>query len=319
MMASPAAPLTEAEKERFRQRGYIHLKKCFTREQAQGIIKDVWIRLGMDPTDKSTWTTRKTNMPNHNSFSAAEFAPKAWAAICELCGGEERINTATREWRDGLIVNLGSPEMEGKEVVPRNLDNWHVDGDFFIHYLDSPEQALLVIPMFTDVVPGGGGTMICPEAIPKVAGHLYQHPEGVSPRMRPRSHEEFRKEKDLQWFTELAQSCSDFVEVTGECGDVFLLHPLMLHSATTNPRRQVRIITNPPVSLKEPFVFNRPDGNYSVVEETTLRMLGKDNLGDWSITAPRERIVPARLKGAAKMKEDELKRLEQAQKISATA
>ena len=308
-MASAPAPLTESEKEHFRQRGFVHLKTCFTREQAESITKDVWMRLGMDPADKSTWTASKTNMPNHNTFSAAKFAPRAWAAICELCGGGDRIAPKSSEWRDGFIVNLGSPEKEGQKVNPQDLDNWHVDGDFFVHYLDSPEQALLVIPLFTDIGPGGGGTMICPEAIPKVAQHLYDHPEGVSPRMRPRGHDDFKREKDLRFFCDIARSCSDFVEVTGKCGDVFLLHPLMLHSATTNPLRQVRIITNPPVSLKEPFEFNKPIGSYSLVEQTTLRALGKASLGDWAITAPRETIVPERMKAANKMKEEELRRL----------
>jgi hypothetical protein len=323
-MASPAAPLTEEEKEHFRKRGFLHLKNCFTREQAESIIKDVWVRLDMDPADKSTWFSGKRNMPNLNSFSSADFAPKAWAAICELCGGEDRVTAKSREWRDGLIVNLGSPEDEGKEVDPRELDNWHVDGDFFVHYLDSPEQALLVIPLFTDIVPGGGGTMICPEAIPKVAKYLYEHPEGVSPRMRPRGHEEFKLEKDLEWFMNLAQSCSDFVEVTGQCGDVVLLHPLMLHSATPNPLRRIRIITNPPVSLNAPFEFSRPDGNYSIVEQTTLRALGKDasreGLGDWRIMAPRELVVPERMKAANRMKQEELERLERARvRVGATA
>ena len=159
-MASPVTPLTDADKEHFRTNGFVHLKKCFTRDQANSVIKDVWTRLGMDPADKSTWTALRTNMPHHNAFDAAEFAPKAWAAICELCGGEDRVAPESRQWRDSLIVNLGSPEFEGKDVPPQSLDGWHVDGDFFIHYLDSPEQALLVIPLFTDVVPGGGGTVI---------------------------------------------------------------------------------------------------------------------------------------------------------------
>ena len=36
-------------------------------------------------------------------------------------------------------------------------------GDFFIHFLDAPEQGLLVIPLFTDIYPNGGGTWICSE------------------------------------------------------------------------------------------------------------------------------------------------------------
>lgn len=47
---------------------------------------------------------------------------------------------------------------------------------------------------------------------------------------------------------------------------MYLLHPLMPHSATKNLRRDLRVITNPPVSLKSPFVFDRRDGEgeYSI-------------------------------------------------------
>ena len=85
--------------------------------------------------------------------------PQAWAAITELCGGEDRVNVEASTWGDSFIVNLGTPALEG--APPRQaleLDNWHVDGDFFVHFLDSPEQALLVIPLFSDIAPGGGAT-----------------------------------------------------------------------------------------------------------------------------------------------------------------
>ncbi len=68
----------------------------------------------------------------------------------------------------------------------------------------------------------------------------------------------------------------------------------MLHSASRNPRRDIRIITNPPVSLKEPFNY---DGkNPSLVEQKTLRDLGHpEGLPNWKITSPRERIIPDRV------------------------
>lgn len=287
------------------------ISNAFTKEQAESVTKTVWTRLGMSPTDKSTWTRLRTNMPGHNTFDASVFAPRAWAAICELCGGEDRVHPASKTWRDSLIVNLGAAEHEGKPVPPKELPEWHVDGDFFVHYLDSPEQALLVTPLFTDIVPGGGGTMICPEAIPKVARHLYEHPEGVSPRMTPRGQEGFTQEKDLGWFCDLAKSCDNFVEATGSVGDVYLMHPLMLHAPSSNALRRVRIITNPAVSLKEPFCFDREDGNYSLVEQFTLRALGKDRLRGWKITGPREGVVPERVKIQERMRQEELKRLEE--------
>ncbi|KAH7354475.1 hypothetical protein B0T11DRAFT_288713 [Plectosphaerella cucumerina] len=305
---SPAR-LTEEQKEHFLSNGWIRLTECFTREQAEWVQKDLWARLGMDPDDKSTWEERR-NMPFQRSFDAALLAPKAWSAITELCGGEDRITKNSREWRDALIVNLGKPEYEGVELThPRELDNWHVDGDFFVHYLDSPEQALLVIPLYTDIASGGGGTMICPEAIPKVARHLYDHPEGVSPYMVARGEPQFSEEAGLGFFLDTARSCNEFVEVTGSVGDVFLMHPLMLHSFSRNRLRHLRVITNPPVHFREPMIFDRPDGEYSLVEKMTLRALGKEALPGWRISAPREQRIPARLKIQAKMKEEELKRL----------
>lgn len=120
------------------------------------------------------------------------------------------------------------------------------------------------------------------------------------------------EEQDLTWFNNLAASFPDsaFVEVTGQVGDVYLLHPLMLHSAPNNALRKVRVITNPPVSIQEPFVFDRPDGGYSVVERKTLKALDKEHgLKGWKITAERQRLVPQRLMMQEAMKRAEDERL----------
>ncbi|KAK5942914.1 hypothetical protein PMZ80_005480 [Knufia obscura] len=319
MASSQPSQLSQADIDHFLQHGYVKLSSCFSQEASDSVISSVWTRLGVSPTDKSTWSSipnlnaGRVNMPSHNHFPAKQFAPKAWSAICELVGGEEKISEEHQEWGDGLIVNLGTDENEGRDVRPQDLTGWHVDGDFFVHYLDSPEQALLVIPLFTNIRPGGGGTYICPPAISHIAKHLYENPEGVSPRFTTRSENpKFESENHLRWFNSLAASMPNdaFVEVTGQVGDVYLLHPLMLHSASNNKLREVRIITNPPVSLKEPFELQRADGSYSIVEQKTLKGLGREGgLQDWKIAAPRERVVPERLKRQAEMREKELERL----------
>lgn len=257
-------------------------------------------------------------MPGHHTFPASEFAPRAWAAITELCGGSDRITPDSSLWKDSLIVNLGSPSTENNPIPPQDLDGWHVDGDFFIHYLDSPEQGLLVIPLFTDIIPDGGGTFILPSAIPIMAKHLYSHPEGVSPRMTPRGEPGFNEEPDLRWACNIAKSFprESFVEATGKVGDVYLLHPLMLHSASSNSKRQVRIITNPKVALNKPFNFDREDGDYSLVEQVTLRALGKDRLEGWKITHSREEVIPERVRIQERMRLEELKRLEEEKKAN---
>ncbi|KFA68303.1 hypothetical protein S40285_07209 [Stachybotrys chlorohalonatus IBT 40285] len=313
---SQAPVLSAADREHFVKHGWIKIESAFAREKAAAMTADVWTRLGMDPNDRSTWKRGWTNMPVINTFDASEFAPRAWAAICELSGGEERILPEARTWADSWIVNLGSVENEGKHVHPKELDTWHVDGDFFVHYLDSPEQGLLVIPLFTDVVPGGGGTVICPDMIPKVAQYLYEHPEGVSPRFIPRGEAGFSGEGTRGWCLDAIQNCSSFIEATGNCGDVYLIHPFMAHCTTKNPLRQFRIITNPPISFKEPLRLDREDGKYNLVESTILQALGKERLAGWSITAPREKRIPERLKMQQAMKEEEMKRLEAEGKAS---
>lgn len=193
-----------------------------------------------------------------------------------------------------------------------------------MHYLDSPEQGLLIIPLFTDIPPQGGGTVIYPGGMRAVARHLRAHPEGVSPRMVPRADGDFAAEKNLDWFNGVASrgADGDYVEACGEVGDVYLLHPLMLHSATNNAKRNVRIITNPPVSLREPFRFAREDGSgYSLVERATLRMLGEEEGGlkGWEITHPREKVVPERIRIQERMRLEELQRLEEQRKAGAVA
>jgi hypothetical protein len=110
-----------------------------------------------------------------------------------------------------------------------------------------------------------------------------------------------------------------FVEATGVVGDVYLLHPLMMHSRSNNMLRHVRVITNPPVSIREPFVFDREDGNYSVVERKTLKALGKDRLEGWKIEAERQELVPKRVRVQAELKkkeEERMKKLEQSKAVS---
>jgi len=209
------------------------------------------------------------------------------------------------------------------------LGNWHVDGDFFVHFLDSPEQALLVIPLFSDIAARGGGTMIAPEGVNLISRYLYSHPEGVLPTslsftpVTPGINDAFQR---TSYTTQLApnpeavpgnwshpehiQDCSYFEEMTGEVGDVILLHPFMMHSFAPNLTRATRVITNPPVALKEPFRYSSKSGHkLSLVERKTLSALNVEELPDWKITGVRRRIIPERVRIQEKMLEEEKNRL----------
>ena len=224
-------------------------------------------------------------------------------------------------------MNLGLPTLSATDPPrdPKTLDNWHVDGDFFVHFLDSPEQALLVIPLFSDIAPGGGATYIAPDGIDLIARYLAAHPEGVVPARLSfvpstsatltsapldAAFVERAKSAPGYWsHPAAAQRCSRFVELTGDTGDVVLLHPLMLHTASKNHLRVPRVITNPPVALKAPFCFARADADaYSLVELKTLRALGVESFA-FAPTTERRSVVPLRVGVQAKMLEEEKRRV----------
>ena len=282
--------------------GYVKIPGCFTRLQCEMMMGDLWRRMGVSP-DKRTWHSERVDVPWTQSFNIDQFAPKARNVIYDLLE-EGRVDEDCLGWGDDLIVNLGTPMGEGKVIRP---DGWHVDGDNFAHFLDSPEQALLMITLFTDVQPNAGGTALCPAALAEVAQFLLEHPEGVSPHLVPRAEDPNWNRTPTRWrIGEIMERMpsNTFVEATGHAGDVYFIHPLMPHSATNNSRRELRVINNPGANLREPFNFNRHDGNYSIVELTTLHHLGRRNLPGWRATGSRDKIVPER------EREQELSRLQ---------
>jgi len=286
--------LTESDLQHFIKKGHVVLKDCFSRELAAEWRALAFKRLGYDPDDTSTWQEPRIHMPSMNRKPIQEIAPRAWDAICDLLGGDDRIANREPSWSDGFIINfaLGAD----KEWIPPETHRWgwHKDGDFFRHFLDSPEQGLLTIIVWSDIQPKSGGTFVACDSVQHVARHLFENPQGLRPG---------------DGFGQLVEKCKDFVEITGNAGDVVLLHPFILHSASNNPSGRARFITNPPVALKEPMNFNRdnPD-DFSPVELAVLRGLGKDRL-DFKTEAPRERLVPERIKRQKKMLEEQNKRL----------
>jgi hypothetical protein len=301
--------LTQEQVDFFMDKGYLILHNCFTKEQAAYWLKDVWVRMGLNPNDKSTWYNEndpnspfgaKIHLPGQRSVHVSEFAPKAWAAICDLVGGEDKISENTKRWRDNFIVNLGeqNPDMDRVDTEnPHALENWHTDGGFFLHFLDSPEQGLLVTPVWSDEIKHrGGATFIAPDSIPVVAKELYDHPEGLMPG------------GPVNAYTRLSNQCKEFVELTGKVSDVIICHPFMLHSASHNALRVPRFITNPAISLKEPFKYDKPQDQLSIVEKTTLKALGLETLS-YQITGKRKIFPSMRDDMWARVQKEELERL----------
>ena len=82
-----------------------------------------------------------------------------------------------------------------------------------------------------------------------------------------------------------------YFECAVEFGDVYICHPLMLHSAFTNFLRLPRLIINGNSALREPLKFDRDNmEDYSLVELETPKCLGKNRLDYWMIYGNRKKF-----------------------------
>ncbi|WP_327000834.1 phytanoyl-CoA dioxygenase family protein [Dactylosporangium sp. NBC_01737] len=297
--------LSDADVEHFLTHGYVVIRGCFSRDAAEEYTRTMWTRLGYDPQDRSTWAEPSVHMPGRREIDVAAFAPRAWDAVCDLVGGPERISAdRPYRWNDGFIVNLGEGADRPWADASPGAPGWHKDGDFFRHFLDSPEQGLLTLVLWSDVRHQGGATFVAADSVGPVARFLAAHPEGVYPGgvPGPPGVAEFD-------YPALTAGCTEFVEATGTVGDVYLLHPFILHAKAQNVLRAVRVITNPPVTLAEPMRFDRtgPD-RHSLVEQAVLRALGTRR-APFTATAPREALVPPRVLRQRQMLAEEEARL----------
>jgi hypothetical protein len=283
----PDTILDASDIEQFISRGYVRVRGCFSRELARDLTSRACERLYCSLDDPSTWPSGRMRPPESQRVSFESIAPRAWQAACELIGGADRALQCT--WGDGFIINFGGQEELANGWVPPSAKPqppwaiWHKDGDFFRHFLDSPEQGLLVIGTFSDIEHQGGATFIACDSVGRVARYLAARPEGVLPN------------ELLHSVKAMVDECSDFVETTGEIGDVYLLHPFMAHSHSQNASRRARFIVNPPIKLAEPMNFarERPE-DHSPVERAVLRALGVERY-EFTPAGPREAVVPERL------------------------
>jgi hypothetical protein len=288
--------LSAEQIESFVEHGYVRIPECFTREDAQPWLDEAWVRLGYDRDDPATWVEQRVHMPSLRHVEVADFAPRVWGAACQLLGGEDRIEQPYT-WGNGFIANFGLGADRPWEPASASSPGWHMDGDFFRRFLDSPEQGLLTIVLWSDIEERGGGTFIAPDSVAPVARLLEQERAGVLPDDLP--------------YDDLIAQCSTFVETTGRLGDVVLMHPFMLHAVSQNHRGAARFITNPPIALKEPMRFDREPAEHSPVERAVLRALDVERLG-YRPAAPREDVVPERVRRQERMREQEEARLAEA-------
>jgi ectoine hydroxylase-related dioxygenase (phytanoyl-CoA dioxygenase family) len=126
-------------------------------------------------------------------------------------------------------------------------DDWHIDGSF-PHLLSSPEQAILNLFLFSDLEPGGGGTLLAEGSHHRAAQVLAEiHPSAIDAD---------------ELADRVARSPGTFdsvAEICGAAGDIVLAHPLMLHSSSHNRGTRPRVMAQPRTDCFAPKRFEGED------------------------------------------------------------
>lgn len=251
--------LSPDEIELFIESGYAMVRQAFTARQAAVACEYVWRRMeqkaGIRKSDPSTWPERYDIEEHLRNPEVLEcFTDRIANAIGQLVGYDR--------WRGERRWGLWPVNFSFGRSRPYDFPTtgWHIDGNWFTHTVNSPKQGLLVVGLFTDIEPRGGGTILSLGSHKRTARVLAGHPEGIGHR-------------DL--FREvLSEPIGNFHEVTGSAGDVVLAHPFLFHTKGIKHVGGPRIISNTEAGLRQPMVLSRTlDADYSILEESIRKAL----------------------------------------------
>jgi hypothetical protein len=250
--------LSPAEIESFIEVGYCTLPAAFTAEQAAAACRCVWRRMGekagIREDDPSTWPACY-DIEEHLTGPEvmACFTDRLVAAVTQLLGWDRWCGV--RKW--GLWpVNFAVGAGEPYDVPSWG---WHIDGNWFLHSIDCPKQGLLLIGLFTDIAPRGGGTILALGSHKRTAQVLARHSAPIA---------------HLELFAEvLREPLGNFHEITGTAGDVVLAHPFLFHTRGMKHAGAPRVISNSEAGLRQPMMLERANGDYSVLELSIRRAL----------------------------------------------
>ncbi|QHW30568.1 hypothetical protein GZH47_06675 [Paenibacillus rhizovicinus] len=294
--------LTEEQVQHFIDKGWVKIENAYPRDAALNVQEFLWDELakrGIQKEDSGTWTEPVVRLGNYvHPVMDGLNSERLTGAIEDLLGEGrwESGKDMTGVMWGGYIINFG-PEVPG---------GWHYDGSHFRHYLDSWEQGLLLVCLFSSVKKGGSGTLVAEGSHNIVANMLAQHPEGLGlgeairecnkhPWLaelvgkkpvsddiyadEPKQEKKSKKEHLAKFMDTAYEDPAGYslrvVESTGEPGDMIICHPFLYHAPSDNELGVPRFMCNRVAPTRERMNLNRENpADYSVVERMIRSSLG---------------------------------------------
>jgi hypothetical protein len=244
-----------SEIESFINCGFIKVENAIEDQQLFQWLCKIYSRMNLSNEDCNQ-EERIRRFRAMSNIPIQTFSLKLWHCICQIVGGENKVKS--KLIYDSFTLNYPSKQ----QWIPAlaTSKGWHVDGNDFVHFIYSPDQALVVLIYMSDVAEKGGGTFVATDSPPIVAQFLMKNPDGILPWEYP--------------YKMLKDQSDQFVELTGKTGDIFILHPLALHTFSINSSENVRILCNIRIDLSEPLNFHRSNTkNFSILEQSILGYL----------------------------------------------
>ncbi|MBM7564265.1 phytanoyl-CoA dioxygenase family protein [Paenibacillus sacheonensis] len=313
-----AKVLTQSQVEQFIELGYVHLEEAFPRKSALAAQDFLWTQVekqGIKKADRSTWNRPMVHIKEQ--FDGDEFqvcnTSRLADAIEDLVGagrwkersvyGQAGDKTQWGWWPINFAAGADRPW-----DVP--AQGWHWDGMSRPHYMDSPEQGLLLLCVFSDIGKQSGSTLVAEGSHRIVANVLAEHDDGPllheAIQIANRSHPWLReltntKEGDaaaadiyandaaavaesgtsgrIETFMERTHTDANgfrlrVVETPSAAGDVLLCHPFLYHCASQNHSGVPRFMCNRATPLVRRMNLNRADeSDYSPLETSIRRSI----------------------------------------------
>jgi len=305
--------LTFTQIEQFMTRGWTKVEAAFPPAQATRVQDFLWVKLaerGILRDDRATWTKPMQFIAeNYNGSPFDECATQRLSdAITDLIGDGRWFAQHEIGWWGWWPINFA---VGADQVWDVPADEWHFDTPDTGTRADSGEQGALVICLFSEVRPRGGGTLII-EGSHRIVARFFDQTPGLTQHEAIRgcldSHPYLRAltgrdgsdeslpgtdtgNKRNANAAELERVQADsttprierfmneawvdedgtelrVVEITGSPGDVILAHPFMFHSPSFNHSDVPRFMCNRKTPLFESLQLERPDRQYSVLEES---------------------------------------------------
>lgn len=269
----------------FAANGYLRLEGAFSADLARRWTEGAEARAAADPARTligydaqvapwssldlarpNTWPLDTVSFHGDGSWSVAERMPRLWDAMCALLGGSDRIETATMtdytvyrpprceepgpDWRRWLWRRRARPTPH-PQLRP---GGWHIDDPAQGTRLQGLPNGLVTVLLLTDVAPFGGPTALAVGSAAALT-RMFERDSALDLA-------------DSAVVAEALERSSGVHSAVGRAGDVYLLHPLTLHTASVNYGHRQRYIANPNIRLKGGLDLTRE--SMSLVERVTL-------------------------------------------------